>query len=43
MVKGPGTSFQSPTLSQNILLFDHHVAMLMMMSEILTSVDFTKT
>ena len=43
MVKGPGTSFQPPTLSQNILLFDHHVAMLMMMSEILKSVDFTKT
>ena len=35
--KGPGTSFQFPALSQK------HIAMPMMTSQILKSVNFTKT
>ena len=51
IIQGPGTSFQSAELSQenirNVYHISncnfHYVAILMMMSQILKSVDFTKT
>ena len=44
ITKGPGTSFKSPGFKRNKHNCNlHYAAMLMMTSQILKSVDFTKT